>query len=88
MTQHRGRPNRVPLSRYREAFPSASFAVTHLVGREEPLAEPLPCDGVPANELAEAVHMVREHRHRFSSAFRGERDEDLAVAAFRMVLVT
>ena len=83
MVRATGRPNRVPLSAYRAARPSAEIKVTHLVG--EPLPKPMRYEDIPAEIRERSLAIIRQIKARLQPQFREERDEDLSVSGFFLI---
>jgi SAM-dependent methyltransferase len=84
MTQATGRPNRVPLSRYRQALPSAQFKVTSLVGQGQ-LDRPTPYEDIAEPVRQRALEAVRAQRSLLHPVFQTETDEDLSVSGFFLI---
>jgi hypothetical protein len=80
MTRAKGRPNRVPLSTYRDLLPGASVKVTGLVGGDR--LDPVEYDSIPQAERDFGIEYVRRHKKDLQPRFRNEDDRDLAVSGF------
>ncbi len=80
-----GRPNRVPLSEYRDILSGCGLEfyvkVTSLVGHV-PFEHPLFYEEIPTEERKKAIDLVHKWRPAFARGFGKEKDEDLSISSF------
>lgn len=81
-----GLPNRVPLSVYRSALPTATLKVTGLVGVGL-LDQPTLYDDIPEPLRRRALDEVGKVRPQLARNLRNERDEDLPVSSFFLTYI-
>jgi len=88
MTQAVGRPNRIPISAYRnivsECGLDATFKVTQLIGQEK-LDKPCLYEEIDESDRQKAINCVASMRHRLARILRKETDKDLSIAGFFLV---
>jgi SAM-dependent methyltransferase len=80
MTRATGRPNRVPLSTYRNLLPGCAVKITSLVGGER--LEPIEYEAIPCGQRDAAIAYVRKHKARLQPRFRKEDERDVSVSGF------
>jgi SAM-dependent methyltransferase len=80
MSRARGRPNREPLSSYRDLLPGSNIKVTSLVGDDR--LEPVAYEDIPRDQRDAAIALVRRHKKKLQPRFQKEEDQDLAVSGF------
>lgn len=80
MTRATGRPNREPLSTYRDLLPGANIKITNLVGGGR--LDPVEYDDIPEDQRDAAITYVLKHKDKLQPRFQHEEETDLSVSGF------